>query len=393
MKKIIFIFLAFSVLVACKEPIWNAPPAGGSTPAKVSTYRVTNINGKSIIHFEVPDDNTLYVMAEYTLANGKPMTVKGSRFADSLLLEGFSKAQSYSVQLYAVGESEQKSEAITVTVAPETPNYLLARQSLSAIQTFGGLTVEAVNPGRDELVIEAMRKTATGEFEPVDRYYSGLRDIRYHIRGQEDSLQNYAFFVRDRWMNYSDTVEFSILPLREIHVPPSEIEQILAAQMPGSAAPWSSSNSYRAKNAVDGIIATTVNQNYYMTARGTGMPQHFNVELSKTYRLSRAVFYERPTYFYRSISPRKMAIWGATDPNIDGSFDGWTLLGEFEVIKPSGQEITTDEDNAASIAGHDFDFDGATIPVRYLRIQTLETWGLSDYVAFTEISFYGNTVD
>ncbi|MEC3878448.1 DUF5000 domain-containing lipoprotein [Parapedobacter sp. 10938] len=392
MKKLIIALIGIIAFYGCKEPVWNPVPTDGVTPGPVRSYTVTNTFGKAIIHFEVPDENALYIEAEYTLDNGETMGVKASKFADSLIVEGFAQAKDYTVQLYAVGSNEQRSSPTAVTVTPDQPNYLQALASLEAIQAFGGVTVETVNPGQDDLVIEALRKAPDGEWEPIDRFYSGIKDIRYHIRGQKDSLQTFAFFVRDRWLNYSDTVEFDILPLREILIPAVDIFEMPIAQMPGSARPWS--GSYLAKKAVDGTIAQTKNQNYYMTARGTGMPQHFNVDLTNTFQLSRAVFYERPEYFYRSISPRRMKIWGATDPNPDGSFDGWTLLGEFEVIKPSGipGDQINEDDEAQSRAGHDFEFDGATIPVRYLRFQTLETWGQSDYVTMTEISLYGNTV-
>src|SRR5690606_1113288 len=104
----------FSGVISCmKETKWNQPPADGATPGPVTSYTVENFNGKSVIRFNVPDENALYVQAEYTLSSGVQKNVKASKFTDSLVLDGFSKAQDYQVQLYAVGANEQKSTPVT----------------------------------------------------------------------------------------------------------------------------------------------------------------------------------------------------------------------------------------------------------------------------------------
>src|SRR5690606_10794496 len=321
--------------------------------------------------------------------------VKASKYVDSLVVEGFPKAQSYDVQLYAVGANEQRSAPVKVVVAPNTPAYISALASLTSTATFGGITINVDNGSRDALVIETLRKEPDGTWQSIDRYYSSTDLIRYNIRGLQDSTQHFAFFIRDRWLNFSDTVEATLTPLTEIQIPPGSIENIPAEALPGTAPSHNNSSSLAAHKAIDGVIGRTVNENYYLTMRGTGMPQHFNVDLKKQYQLSRLVFYQRPTYFYRSISPRKVAVWGSNSPAPDGSFDGWTLLGEFEVIKPSGlpMDINSDEDNAAAQAGHNFEFESATMPIRYLRIQTLETWAMSDYITLTEYSIFGNVAN
>ena len=325
------------------------------------------------------------------MANGVQKNVKSSKFIDSLIVDGFSDAKEYEINLYAVGINEERSNPTKVKVNPLIPAYINTFSTISASTTFGGVTVRALNPERDPLVIETLIKNTDGTWQSLDRYYTSTDTIKYNIRGLEDKQLDLAIFVRDRWLNYSDTLKTSITPLKEILIPAADIREIPQTELPGSATPWS--NSYLAKKSVDGIIALTVNQNYYMTARGTGMPQHFNVDLKKTYQLSRVIYYMRPTYFFRSISPSKMAIWGSENPSPDGSFEGWTLLGRFDVVKPSGLPIETnsDEDNALASAGINFEFDSATIPLRYLRFQTLETFGLSDYVTATEFSIFGNT--
>lgn len=393
MKKLCLIIVIFFQLIACKEPIWNTPPTDGDTPNPIKNVNVKNLKGKSIIHFLIEDTNTLYVEASYTLSNGVQKNVKASKFIDSLIVDGFSSSKEYEINLYAVGINEQKSAPTKIKINPLTPVYINTFSSITASTTFGGVTIRGLNPERDALVIETLIKNSDGTWESLDRYYTSTDTIKYNVRGLEDKELDLAIFVRDRWLNYSDTLYTKITPLKEIQIPAADIREIPASELPSSATPWS--NSYLAKKAVDGIIGLTVNQNYYMTARGTGMPQHFNVDLKKTYQLSRVLYYMRPTYFFRSISPSKVVVWGTENPSPDGSFEGWTMLGRFDVIKPSGLPLETnsDEDNALASAGINFEFDSATIPIRYLRIQTLETFGFSDYVTATEYVMFGNTTN
>lgn len=395
MKNQILIVLSFLTLLGCKESVWNAPPNDGYTPTAIKSYTVNNLNGKSVIYFDIEDENTLYVEAQYILKNGNVKNVKASKYTDSLIVDGFDNAQQYEVQLFAVGNNEQKSEPTKIFINPLKPTYQIAIESLTATATFGGITIKAINPEREPIVIETLRKEADGSWTSIDRYYTSTDNIKYNIRGMTDSLHNFSFFIRDRWLNISERVNNSLTPMKEIQIQPSTITEISATEMPGSAQVYNNSSTYNAKKAVDGTIGKAANSSVYMTARGTGMPQHFNLDLKIAYSLSRLVYYQRPTYFYRSISPRKIAVWGSNNPSLDGSFNGWEKLGEFEVIKPSGLPMDTNsaEDDEVAAAGINFDFESATNPVRYLRIQTLETWALSDYVTLTEYSIFGNTIN
>ena len=392
MKNILIFIFVLAAFVSCKESVWNVAPKDGVTPGPVRSYIVENMSGKSIIYFDVPDENTLYVEAEYKLANGEIKNTKASRYSASLTVEGFSRAQDYEVKLYAVGKNEQRSAPLSIVVSPTMPPYMAAFESLQISETFGGVTVQTSNPEKEALVIETLLKKTDGSWESLDRYYTSTDQVKFHVRGLPSEEQTFGFFVRDRWLNYSDTVETTLLPLAEIQIPPVDISEITATSLPGSAPIFNNSSQYNAKKAVNGVIGKTVNEDYYLTAPTAGVPQHFNVDLKKAYQLSRVVFYQRPNYFYRTLSPRKVAIWGSNAPAPDGSFNGWTLLGQFEVIKPSGQpmDVNSDEDIAAAVAGHNFEFDGATIPVRYLRFQTLETWDLTTNVTLTEYSIFGN---
>src|SRR3546814_12993084 len=84
---------------------------------------------------------------------------------------------------------------------------------------------------------------------------------------------------------------------------------------------------------------------------------------------------------------------GSNNPDADGGWGNWELLGSFTSVKPSGLPFgstTTEDVEYAVINGEDFDFDGTlSPPVRYLRFKTLETWAPGGGVQTSEISFWG----
>lgn len=133
----------------------------------------------------------------------------------------------------------------------------------------------------------------------------------------------------------------------------------------------------------------------FLTAPGTPMPQWFTFDLGTTAALTRMKLYQRgtnATRLYSGGNVRKFEIWGATDPNPDGSWDdSWVLLGEFESVKPSGLpagDMTSDDLNYI-LAGENFSFEDAP-PVRYIRFKTLSNWDSRDrgFVNIGEVTFW-----
>lgn len=87
----------------------------------------------------------------------------------------------------------------------------------------------------------------------------------------------------------------------------------------------------------------------------------------------------------------RFQIWGSRQPAGDGSYDGWTLLGEFEVTKPSGLPVGQEsvEDYEKAIAGFEFTFDENMPKARYIRIKNLGNWGGGYSFDIQEISLEG----
>ena len=88
-----------------------------------------------------------------------------------------------------------------------------------------------------------------------------------------------------------------------------------------------------------------------------------------------------------------MEVYGSNDPNPDGSWDSWTLLGTFESIKPSGGSGWTSEDiQFACYDGEDFEFPDID-PVRYLRFRVTKVWGGVTYIYIAELTFWGEVLE
>ena len=118
------------------------------------------------------------------------------------------------------------------------------------------------------------------------------------------------------------------------------------------------------------------------TAEGSGfhtpdvaMPAHFTIDLGIVTSLHEIKVWQRAATLYDAGNLRNFEIWGSTSPAADGSFSGWTKLGVFESIKPSGQATgyTTADANYAK-AGESFIFPDDIPNVRYIRFKVFKNW-------------------
>lgn len=134
--------------------------------------------------------------------------------------------------------------------------------------------------------------------------------------------------------------------------------------------------------------------NLFATRPGTGMPQWYTIDLGVTAKLSRLLIYHRIQNgtaggFYAG-DPKEVEVWGSNTPASDGSWDSWTLLGNFKCMTPSGADgkPTAEDFQKASIDGENFDFSVGIPAVRYIRFKVVDTWGGTTYMWLSELTFY-----
>ena len=395
MKKIFILAfytgLALGVL-SCREDE-RLPITSGTTPRSVSQFSVVNLAGGAEISYEIPDENVAYVLAEYYL-KGSKQQVRSSKYRDHVVVEGFPEAGSYEVSLFAVGRNEQRSEPTVVEISPLTPPVQEAFNTLNLIADFGGANVAGENALESDLVLEVITPGATGEWEVAEQFFTSSKNINFSARGFDTDKRKFGVYVRDRWLNYSDTLFAEFSPYFEEQV---DMSNFYETNLPGDASQMHQTGAARRMSWL--FDGRTGNQQYgYYSLLNTGVPQHFTIFLQGEYQLSRIKLWQHidSKLTYGSANPRRFRVWGSMDPNPDGSFDdSWYLLGEFENIKPSGLPVgeTSAEDIATATAGEEYTFSLDVPTARYIRVETLETWGRTQHVYITEMGIWGGKVN
>ena len=398
---IILVLLAF---MACSEEEGNIPLEQNSTPpGAVMNITVTNLAGKAQLTYNLPSDkDLLYVVARYTLENGREMEVKASYYNNKMLLEGFAGGSDIEVEVRAVNRSETESQPVKVTVSPLPAPIFAIFDSLETAADFGGISVQASNPTSEDIALLVMRKNKRGDWEPMPQsIYTKSDIISRSIRDASfDTIPiEFAFTVRDRWLNTTDTLLTTITPLYEQLMPKTNyVGRELASDAPHPGYPIS--------NLWDGETLDWTGS--YFTDRFVGIGPHMvTFDISQTTKISRLhiwnfsepIIPERRFYYYLG-AMRYFEIWGSNelidsswDEMTDPSYTGpWVRMGEYEVIKPSGlpEGTETAADTAAAEDGEDWLVNFDKPAVRYLRLVCKENWRGLDYMSVAELEVFGN---
>ncbi len=396
MKKIIFLFAIAGVLAflgGCEEDVKEPLFQDSNPPGPVSSPQVLNLPGAAVISYTLPtDEDLLYVKAEYTLANGELVEAKSSNFLSSLKVEGFGDTSEKTVTLYAVDRSENISAPVTVKVNPELPDVHAVQQTIEMVADFGGVLYKWKNENNAPLAFSIMATDSTGELSLVETVYSGVTDGQYTVRGFDPEEKEFGIVVRDRWDNVSELASTIVTPLFEEKLDKTKFNKITLDNDHDWGA-WEGRYEYSYDDN---------NNTFNHTWAGTGWPQYFTVDLGVTARLSRLNIVQRQTFFYRHGNFRLFDVWGTKDePAQDGSLDNWYPLrvatppynNGCVSIRPSQQGGTAAEDQEHFANGDEFSFTLEDPEVRYIRLVVNETWGLTGFSHFAEITFWGQVID
>ena len=391
---LIVVFLTTSVFFGCKEDKLEPLEKSTTPPGPVSNVSIKSGPGKAEIQYSLPNDkDLLYVKAVYTLASGKVMEVKSSYYDNKLTVEGFGDTEEHEVKLYAVNRSELSSAPVSVKVKPlENPIWEVFR-SLDATADFGGVKLKASNPALAELAIEVMIESK-GEYVPTARnIYTSSADIDFSTRGLDTIPYKFAITIRDRWLNYSDTLYKTIKPHFETILPKSDYKPVT---LPSDVA-------FHPSTALANLWDGDTNgwPRVLMTSSAVLTPQWFTFDIGKPALLSRIVIWDYPEYLNSGASNRtyfyggnllEFEIWGTNNPPSDGSFTNWVKLGTFKSSKPSkaGYGVNTADDVSVGAAGLNYSFDAGNPKVRYLRIRSIKNWQGTTFMAIGELQLYGD---
>lgn len=393
-KYSLFICTLLLLAMGCKEEKLEPLTKGGKVPGQVSGVTVENLPGSVTLRYNIPSDpELLYVKAVYDIRPGKTMEVISTFYNNSLTLVGFGNTDEREVKLYSVSKSEAASAPVTVKVKPLTPPVQATFASLDFEADFGGIRAQFVNEDSANIVIGVLTRDEQGAPVPADIYYTSQKEGEFFVRGFDASPRWFGLYVRDRWLNYTDTVWKQVTPLFEQQL---DKKLFKGMSLPSDAAPWKTniplSNLWNDK--VEGGQSST--NTWFRTQNGSGIPHHVTFDMGVAARISRVIHiprgaFDEKTLLYSAGDPQLFELWGTNNPAPDGSYTGWTKLQDCEVIKVSGLPIgiNSNDDISRAQSGHEFKIPAGAPPVRYIRIKMLQTFGNADYFWMAEMTFFG----
>lgn len=392
-KELVVIIIAIITIGSCGKQMGKEPLSNDSTiPAMVSNVKVENRSGKAKLTYSVPYDQTLlYVQAEYTLKSGEMATKKASYYEDSLILDGFADTLEHEVSLYSVSRSGVKSDPVVIKVRPLEASIFHVMRNLKIDNAFGGFNITSVNPTGENIGIVVLTKNVVKEYEANNNLsvFTNDKAILSKIRNMDTTTVRIGFFVKDRWGNATDTIYTDITPIYEVQLAPANFRGVA---MPNDAPQVT--NGARLEYAWDGRFGWPYTS-FTDQSKGGNVPHMVTFDMGVTAKLSRVwirPFPEGTRYYYLS-TMKRFEIYGATTPSSDGSLDAsWTLLGSYEVVKPSGLPYGNDNalDQATASAGFNYEISLTAPRVRFLRIRCLENFAGGTAQSMNEIRVYGD---
>jgi hypothetical protein len=391
-RYLLSVCLFLLTISGCKNADIEPFNKNDAAPGPVSNVRVENLPGGANITYERPA-NMLYVKATYSIRPGVEREVKNTYYKNTLTIDGFADTREYEVKLYAVSRGENASEPVVVKVKPLTPPIQQTFESLFIQENFGGIRVSFTNPSEANLVLNILVQDSIGDYVPADAFYTKRKAGFVNVRGFAPVKRKFAVYVRDRWDNHSDTAYAELTPIFEQQLDKTKFKEV---KLP--------TDTYVQHCCGTGMINLWDNSwnsgNVFHTKPGTGLPQWFTFDLGANVSLSRFKFYHRlgggqqaTDGAYTGGDPQIFELYGSNDPNQDGSWDSWTLIGEFQSIKPSGSPqgtVTTEDFQYAVVDGEEFDIPLGTPKFRYLRWKTNKVWGALDHHYISELTFFGS---
>ncbi|QZE13276.1 DUF4959 domain-containing protein [Halosquirtibacter laminarini] len=388
MIKYILTICSLLLLLSCEEEPIGQQAIDNISPNVVTNVNVTNKAGSAVIHYDNPiDEDFLYVKAIYTRKGQELCESKSSLYCDSLVVNGFSDVQEKEVKLIAVDRSQNESEPTIVKINPKTPPYISIANSLKFKPDFGGVALSWDNEFAAKVAVSLwVQDSLSNEYSNIKTYYSDAASGELSVRGLDTKEKRIKCYILDRWENKSETVYDTISPFYETKF---DRKLFTAVDLPGESPGvfgWVRPKLW------DGIKGNGYNG--YSSPGGSGVwPHSITIDLGKTGMLSRIRIYQRSQSFvFAEGNVRKFEVWGCETLDPSGDWDSWTMLGDFESIKPSGLPFgkVSNEDIYVANNGEDFTFSIDNPKVRYLRLKVKQTWSNGDNFQMCELEVFGD---
>lgn len=396
---LVFLVATNVVVIGCSEEKHLPVEQDAGPIAPVENVTIEPTPGGGNITYTLPNSKSLlYVLAEVIYPNGVVKEFVSSQYTTTIEVLGLPKEDSYTVKVYAVNKSNQKSDGVETTFRCLKPPYQQVFESLRLAPDFGGVNVKwDENSTEARLGVVILHNDSLGDFVQYGAEYSTRINLSHSFRGMKSEENRFGVFIKDRFGNVSDTVYANLTPLFEQLIPKSKFKEVL---LPGDTPIWPGESYIQWQYLWDDVIIenydnpyTSGKIRYFVTSNPAALPQHITVDLGEQYHLSR--FRLNNYYRFMDRNPKKYEVWGHPGPPpTDGSWEGWVKLGEHEQFKPSGGGAgispATEADKRYWLDGDMVNLQTDVGPIRYIRLKVLSNWAGTANFALHEITFWGS---
>ena len=391
-SKIVNLLVVMLLMPACGEVEKGQYATDNVPPGQVSNVEHENVPGGAIITYSLPSDkDLLYVKVIYRMSDGTQTEQKSSKYTTKIVVEGLGRAQKQTVQLICGDRSGNESAPYEQEIEPlDAPIYEIL-ESIQISEDFGGIRINWSNPLKENIVLTIFEVDEKNRLTEVQNVYSASSEGRNNIRGYPSEEKTFAVTVRDRWKNTTEMKSGTYIPLFEEKLDRLKFGLWNPPDLPPPAladAQWHLARLWDGSRLSPG----------WSSAQTSVIPLCITFNMGQMATLSRLKVFQRTEIIsvFDSYNVKRFKLYGSPHPNVTADFETWSFLGDFTSVKPSGLPLgqLSDEDIACGINGDDYDIDVLGVPVQYIRIHIMETWGGGMNVAqFMELEFYGQIVN
>lgn len=403
--RLAFLYMFMLFIAACGQEEIGQTPTDNEAPQEVTEVKIENLPGGAKIFYTIPNESDIsYVKAEYNY-KGALMTNKSTVYKNFVMIEGFGSTDPVNVKLYTIDHSENASHPVEVTINPLTPPVYSIAKSFKYVRDFGGFKLSWDNPTGDEMIVSLLAYDENlKQYIEENAVYSTAKNGSYSFRGFDAKPYQFALYVRDKYYNLSDTVQFELTPIFETKLDSKLIQRI--TDIPVDNQTQLDAGNWAFAAMFNGVCGG--DEGWHTSDGNKGkLPLYWTIDLGADAQLSRFKLWHRTSIPYGHQNIRTFEIWGATTykKGKDAAYWGkggawetdgdWEKLGLFQIVKPSGDDPKiTAEDTEAMNNGFEFMFPTEAKPVRYLRHVMLNNFTGGTDVHISEMIYWGdNTIE
>jgi hypothetical protein len=208
---VLFAVMAAGCVTVVKD---YADVPDNTPPGQVTNVTYTASPGGAVLYYTLPGDEDLIgVKAVYTNERGMELIVRSSRYVDSLTVIGLASTDRRDVALYAVDNSNNESEPVTVTIIPGQSQIHNIAESVTMEPYAGGVRLRWSNPDKLDIAVSVLYMDATEEYVPYETFYSNEETGRGVKTGKLEPVRSYfGVYIRDRWGNTTPVKYYAVTP-------------------------------------------------------------------------------------------------------------------------------------------------------------------------------------